>query len=808
MAADAMDAMTFYLLGDGSTYTRMLNQAANASTTVARQIQANGMAIQRMGTNIEGYAGQAMGWLDKLAHKASSIATMGLGSIGAGPMAGLLGLTGVGGAVAGASWAISQAAEIEKLAISFEVMLGSASAASKMLTDIQKFAAETPFEMMGLKQNVQMMLNFGVAQKDVMKYLKMLGDVSGGDQNRLSGLTYAFSQVQAAGKLMGQDLMQMINHGFNPLQEMARTTGKSLNTLRMEMSAGKITSKMVADAFLSASSEGGKFNGMMQKQSQTFSGLMSTIKDTIVIEAGHIGTMLIEKLKLKEALNAGIAWAAVWAPKFAHSVGMVLDYIVPKIQKVGGYLMSFVTSYIVPMVSAMIPILQSAWNWIGVLFGGIQNGIAMAIPYLKMGIDAVVGFVKAAYAWVTGNKELMQTLGLVAIGALGIWAAVTLGPPIVAAVVATISGLLAFILNPITLIVAGIGLATYAFLKWTDAGKAVSASLTEAFGWITTQFELLVELIKVGEFEAAWKVTVANLKYIWAEFTAFSEEVWIVLKYAFLRGIVEIQAAWIGFKTGAAAAFLFMVGEIEINWNRMMLLIVEGVNIAISAYNKLAPESMELKALDTAAYEKSIAEASQFYADAQIENANMGAAEIAAIRKPVNEENQAAEMLAARKPADEAKKAWEEAQVAANKAVEEGKDKQFINNMAFGDTFLGKYMGLGQLAVEGIQAMLPAATTEAANAGNQVGAAYGGAVNSAMGAIDAVKAGSSKAYDLLQAYQGKMNPQLAVTQNTKLTAEDEKKKEFTTMATGITELVEQGRTAAGSVIEFATGLFS
>ena len=52
-----------------------------------------------------------------------------------------------------------------------------------------------------------------------------------------------------------------------------------------------------------------------------------------------------------------------------------------------------------------------------------------------------------------------------------------------------------------------------------------------------------------------------------------------------------------------------------------------------------------------------------------------------------------------------------------------------------------------------------------------------------------------------------MNPQLAVTQNTKLTAEDEKKKEFTTMATGITELVEQGRTAAGSVIELATGLF-
>lgn len=798
---NATDSMTFYLLGDGSTYTRMLNQAATASSTVARQINNNGMAIQRLGNTIKGYANQAMGMLDKLAHKASSMATFGLGSVGAGGMAGLLGLGGLAGMTGGAGWAISQAADIEKLAISFEVMLGSASAAKKMLGDIQKFAAETPFEMMGLKQNVQMMLNFGIAQKDVMKYLKMLGDVSGGDQNRLSGLTYAFSQVQAAGKLMGQDLMQMINHGFNPLQEMARTTGKSLNTLRDEMSRGKISAQMVADAFLSASSEGGKFNGMMQKQSQTFSGLMSTLKDTIVIEAGHIGTMLIEKLRLKEALNSAISTAAVWAPKFAHAVGKVLDYVVPKIQKVGQFFIDFGTNYIVPMISAMVPYLQAGWSTVEMIFGGIQAGISMAIPYIKMGIDAVLDFAKSIYDWVTGNRELVQSLGFVALAAAGIGAAFVLIPPIIAAVGTAMT----LLFNPVTLVLAGVTAVTYAFLKWTDAGQAVSASLTEAFGWISTQFKLLVELIKVGEFEAAWKVSVANLKYIWAEFTTYCEEVWIVFKFAYLRVVASIQVAWITLKTALAGAFLILVGDITVNWRILMLRIVEGINMAIAAYNKLAPESMEMKALDTTAYKASIMEAQKFWRDAQQENAREGNKQINTVKKAVSQEAQDAEMTAARKPAEAAKKAWEDAQAAANKALEEGKYKKNLREGGFGSTFLGMGVNLASMAVDSIQGMITPASTAAEAAGTQVGGAYAGAVKTAMGAIDAVAAGSSQAYNLLQAYKAQ-NSTVAVNQSTKVTSETNKPPELTAMATGIGELVEQGRQKAGKVIEFATGL--
>lgn len=802
--ANATDSMTFYLLGDGSTYTRMLNQAATASTTVARQININGASIQRLGGTINGYANQAMGMLDKLARKASSIATMGLGSVGAGGMAGLLGLGGMAGLTGGAGWAISQAADIEKLAISFEVMLGSASAAKKMLGDIQKFAAETPFEMMGLKQNVQMMLNFGVAQKDVMKYLKMLGDVSGGDQNRLSGLTYAFSQVQAAGKLMGQDLMQMINHGFNPLQEMARTTGKSLNTLRDEMSRGKITSAMVAEAFRTASSEGGKFNGMMQKQSQTFGGLMSTLKDTIVIEAGHVGTMLIEKLRLKEALNTAIAGAAVWAPKFAHAVGMVLDYIVPKIQKVGGYLLQFGKNYIAPMINAAIPILQTAWTQVGIIFGGIQNGVSMALPYIQMGIDAIISFVSSTYTWITANKELMQTVALVGVGVAaafaGIWAA-TVGLP---AIIASIGTAVALLMNPITLVIAGVGAVTYAFLKWTDAGQAVSASLTSAFGWISTQFKLLVELIKVGEFEAAWKVTVANLKYIWAEFTAYCSEVWVVFKFAFLRVGAAIRVAWITLKTFMAGAFLILIQDLTVNWNLLMLRITQGINIAIEAYNKLAPESMEMKALDTTAYKASIMEANRFYREAGKENARDGNNQINAVKKSVSQEAQSKEMIAARAPAEAAKKAWEAAQVAANVALGEGKYKKNLREGGFGSTFLGMGINLASMAVESIQGLIDPASTAAEAAGTQVGGAYAGAVKAAMGAIDAVAAGSSQAYNLLQAYKTAQNPTVAVNQSTKV--ETNKPEELTAMATGIGELVEQGRAKVGKVIEFATGL--
>ncbi|MEG0788771.1 MAG: tape measure protein [Alistipes sp.] len=182
-------------------------------------------------------------------------------------------------AVTAAGAAIKKGFEREKVQISFEVLLGGKEAGQKMTDEIRKFGAATPYLTANLNDNAKMMLGFGVAAERVMPNIKMLGDIAMGDQEKMSSLTLAFSQMTAAGRLMGQDLLQMINAGFNPLNEMSRTTGKSMAVLRKEMENGKISSEMVRNAFVSATSAGGKFYGMTDKLGQSKSGKWSTILD-------------------------------------------------------------------------------------------------------------------------------------------------------------------------------------------------------------------------------------------------------------------------------------------------------------------------------------------------------------------------------------------------------------------------------------------------------------------------------------------------------------------------------------------------
>ena len=83
--------------------------------------------------------------------------------------------------------------------------------------------------------------------------------------------------MTASGRLMGQDLLQMINAGFNPLSEISRKTGKSIGVLKEEMEKGKISAEMVTQAFYSATQAGGQFHGMTEKMGQTAAGKWSTL---------------------------------------------------------------------------------------------------------------------------------------------------------------------------------------------------------------------------------------------------------------------------------------------------------------------------------------------------------------------------------------------------------------------------------------------------------------------------------------------------------------------------------------------------
>lgn len=167
--------------------------------------------------------------------------------------------------------------EVEALQISFETLAGTTKG-RELFGDIRSFAVNTPMMMQDLAKGAQTLLGFNIEAEKVMPILRQIGDISMGDAQKFNSLTLAFAQMSSTGKLTGQDLLQMINAGFNPLTVISEKTGKSIGQLKDEMSAGKITVEMVADAFETATAEGGKFHGMLEKQSKGLKGAMSNLE--------------------------------------------------------------------------------------------------------------------------------------------------------------------------------------------------------------------------------------------------------------------------------------------------------------------------------------------------------------------------------------------------------------------------------------------------------------------------------------------------------------------------------------------------
>lgn len=182
--------------------------------------------------------------------------------------------------------------EIEKLSVSFETLLGDKQKADAMMAEIRDYAVKTPLQTGEIASAAQQMLSFNIAAEEVMPTLKAIGDISMGDSQRFQSLALAFSQMSSTGKLMGQDLLQMINAGFNPLSVISEQTGKSIGVLKDEMSKGAISAETVAKAFKDAASEGGKFNGMLETQSHTLKGVLSNLEGAFQDMLSEVGEQL------------------------------------------------------------------------------------------------------------------------------------------------------------------------------------------------------------------------------------------------------------------------------------------------------------------------------------------------------------------------------------------------------------------------------------------------------------------------------------------------------------------------------------
>jgi len=176
---------------------------------------------------------------------------------------------------------LTYAGNMQLYQVSFEVMFQSASKAANLITELRIMAAKTPFEMKDLTSGARTLVQFGESAETVMETVRVLGDIAQGNNERFQALSLAYAQMSSAGRLLAQDLYQMVNAGFNPLLYISEKTGKSLIDLREEMRDGAITTEMVKEAFYEATAEGGKFYQGMEKASKTLPGLVSTSKDDV-----------------------------------------------------------------------------------------------------------------------------------------------------------------------------------------------------------------------------------------------------------------------------------------------------------------------------------------------------------------------------------------------------------------------------------------------------------------------------------------------------------------------------------------------
>lgn len=179
--------------------------------------------------------------------------------------------------------------EFQSMQTAIETMVGK-DMAGQLIPQIKELAKISPLTMSDMVGAEKMMLGFNIQAEDTIKYLKAISDISMGESSKFNSLTLTFSQMSAVGKLMGQDLNQMINAGFNPLQIISEKTGKSIATLKDEMSKGAVSAEMVQQAFIDATSAGGKFYNMSENASKTINGQLSMMQDALDSVFNELGT--------------------------------------------------------------------------------------------------------------------------------------------------------------------------------------------------------------------------------------------------------------------------------------------------------------------------------------------------------------------------------------------------------------------------------------------------------------------------------------------------------------------------------------
>lgn len=300
---------------------------------------------------------------------ASSLVSIGGG---AAALTGITSAIGAGvGAIAGLGEGFKLAADFEQTTVAMTTMLGSAEQAKQVLGDLKKFAAATPFQFPDLAASAKELSAFGVSADQIVPTLKMLGDVASGTGKPIAEMVDLYGKVKTQGRLAGEEIRQFTSAGIPLTSLLAKQLGKTPEQIRQMVEQGQVGFPQVQKAFIDMTSAGGRFDGMMVKQSGTLAGLFSTLKDTLGNTLEKIAESIIDTFNLKGAMSGLISNGDRIGDFF---VGMV-QRIAPAAKSIGSTIISgFGIAY-----NLVSPILDGLWSGVQATFAAISNFVTPII---------------------------------------------------------------------------------------------------------------------------------------------------------------------------------------------------------------------------------------------------------------------------------------------------------------------------------------------------------------------------------------------------------------------------------------------
>lgn len=220
-------------------------------------------------------------------------------------------------------------AQIEQYTATFETFTGSAEKATEVMEKLVEMGAKTPFETSDLAEATQKLMSYGFSADDAVGSLTMLGDASQGSAEKLNTITTAYGRMMSSQKVTLEDLNMLIDMGFNPLNQVAENTGMSMAEVYEAISDGELSVEEVTKAMQQMTSEGGQYFGLMEKQSQTLNGQLSTLGDNVKTKLGEAFSGVNDLLKndLVPTLNSFLSGEIDFSTFVNQMVGIGADII-------------------------------------------------------------------------------------------------------------------------------------------------------------------------------------------------------------------------------------------------------------------------------------------------------------------------------------------------------------------------------------------------------------------------------------------------------------------------------------------------